>query len=538
MNVKRIAIIVAILLLVTIPETTPFTIYKTNYKLNNGKTLYVGGKGPNNYTCIQDAINDSKDGDTIIVFYNIYHENITIDKSICLIGVEIDGKKPVINGGNSKFAVKIVANNCTLKNLEVKLNASITMEIYSSGNIIENCHIINLPKEITCGYECGYALSIDRSNYNRLINNTIETKQEACGIAIKMFRCSENEFIDNKILTGGSDYDSIWIEEGGNNFFYNNTIEGLECFSSNKNQFYENEFISRVFIYGCNDNIFENNSFRSVKLFFSINLTLKNNVFRGALSIYGNKLVYYNTHTIRNNTKYSSDGFKKILYYKNSPNIIISGNFGEVILVNCNNSIIKNVIITESSIAIFVVYSTNVSIYNCSISHGKGGCGIMLTNSNKCVIEKNNISKIAEGILIYSSRNTMILKNHIEKTERGIVISQSIHTILKGNRICNNSCGIYVYHSFYTVIKRNELRRNFDGIDLEQSLFNIVKRNNLPHVIVWESLINIFFRNYWYNWAIPLPKPILCVLIYIPWLIIIYYVIFDFCPRIIPYTII
>ncbi len=33
----------------------------------DGNTLYVGGSGPNNYTTIQGAIDDSVNGDTVLV---------------------------------------------------------------------------------------------------------------------------------------------------------------------------------------------------------------------------------------------------------------------------------------------------------------------------------------------------------------------------------------------------------------------------------------------------------------------------------------
>ena len=35
---------------------------------NRGNTLYVGGNGSNNYTKIQDAIDDASDGDTVFVY--------------------------------------------------------------------------------------------------------------------------------------------------------------------------------------------------------------------------------------------------------------------------------------------------------------------------------------------------------------------------------------------------------------------------------------------------------------------------------------
>jgi len=41
------------------------------------KILYVGGNGPNNYTKIQDAIDDARDGDTVFVFNGTYFETLS-----------------------------------------------------------------------------------------------------------------------------------------------------------------------------------------------------------------------------------------------------------------------------------------------------------------------------------------------------------------------------------------------------------------------------------------------------------------------------
>ena len=47
-------------------------------------TLYVGGSGLGNYTSIQDAINDSVDGDTVFVYDegSPYYENLVVNRSI------------------------------------------------------------------------------------------------------------------------------------------------------------------------------------------------------------------------------------------------------------------------------------------------------------------------------------------------------------------------------------------------------------------------------------------------------------------------
>jgi len=70
----------------------------SSIKNPNGNILYVGGSGPNNYTSIQSAINDASNGYTIYVYHGNYNESVVINKSISLIGIEQNGKKPVING--------------------------------------------------------------------------------------------------------------------------------------------------------------------------------------------------------------------------------------------------------------------------------------------------------------------------------------------------------------------------------------------------------------------------------------------------------
>ncbi len=68
----------------------PVTAQTTGKPLSTsrGNWLYVGGSGPGNYTKIQDAINDSSDGDTIYIYDDSapYHEIISINQSITLLG--------------------------------------------------------------------------------------------------------------------------------------------------------------------------------------------------------------------------------------------------------------------------------------------------------------------------------------------------------------------------------------------------------------------------------------------------------------------
>jgi hypothetical protein len=78
-----------------------------------GTTLYVGGAGGDNYTTIQDAIDDASDGYIIIVYPGTYNEDqITIDKALTITSVE-GWSTTIIDGGNASLTdcglVRIIA---------------------------------------------------------------------------------------------------------------------------------------------------------------------------------------------------------------------------------------------------------------------------------------------------------------------------------------------------------------------------------------------------------------------------------------------
>ncbi len=55
----------------------------------------VDGSGGADFTGIQNAINNAKDGDTIVVYSDVYYENVVVDKSVTLKGIG----HPVVDAG-------------------------------------------------------------------------------------------------------------------------------------------------------------------------------------------------------------------------------------------------------------------------------------------------------------------------------------------------------------------------------------------------------------------------------------------------------
>jgi parallel beta-helix repeat protein len=214
-----------------VPITATTGLKTTTQPLTTGNTLYVGGSGPNNYTKIQDAINDAVNGDTIFVFDDSspYYENILVDKSVTLIG---EDKQTTIIDGNEQGSgvadvVHISADNVIVQKLTIRNGSSESgsqtnyhcgIEIRSDNNIIKDNIIVDNYFGIQFG-GLTETLKNDWSKNNVIEGNTIIDNKGA-GIH-GMYGCDSiitrnNVSLNNKGIL--LDY------EGCNNLVSYNTI--------------------------------------------------------------------------------------------------------------------------------------------------------------------------------------------------------------------------------------------------------------------------------------------------------------------------
>ena len=95
-------VLVCMLMLLTtvVPISATTNWKRTSQPMTMGNILYVGGLGPNNYSKIQDAIENATDGDTVFVYDDSspYVENILVDVSITLLG---ENKSTTIVNGST-----------------------------------------------------------------------------------------------------------------------------------------------------------------------------------------------------------------------------------------------------------------------------------------------------------------------------------------------------------------------------------------------------------------------------------------------------
>ncbi|UCG70691.1 MAG: right-handed parallel beta-helix repeat-containing protein, partial [Thermoplasmata archaeon] len=193
-----------------------------DYTINvGGATLYVNTTGSGGaYTKIQDAINDSKDGDTVYVYSGIYYEYIIINKSINLTGE--DRANTIIDGNDMGNVTKIVANNTQISGFTIRNHETI-ISAWNQG------------------------IYINGLNGNKIYNNTITHFHN--GILLR--------YSDDNLIKGNkfqSNYNTgIYFGYSNNNIFVENILTssielGLFLYHSSNNTIFHNNFIDNGFI--------------------------------------------------------------------------------------------------------------------------------------------------------------------------------------------------------------------------------------------------------------------------------------------------
>ncbi len=276
-----------------------------------------------------------------------------------------------------------------------------------------------------------------------------------------------------------------------------------------------NNIISKNFIgvqleYSSEDNIIRNNIMNNVygiQVLYSSNINITNNNFiNDGISIKGNHLNHYYTHTIPDNNLING---KSLYYYKDCVNKYIDGtSIGQIILVNCSAFNIINVSINNTDMGIIIAYSMNVSITNSNII--KNDNAITISFSQSVTINNNSLSmNRIYGIFIYKNSNdNLITNNNASSNRHGIMMGINCSTNnvsnnifidnfytgisigglclfnnITNNTVNNNGDGILLGpHSERNIIANNEIFSNDNrGINFELAYKNIITRNNIKN---------------------------------------------------------
>ena len=228
-------------ILIIINPLTCFSKELIVKETSQGKILFVGGSGSNNYSSINNAIMDADNGDTIFVFDDSspYIENFTINKSIILRG---EDKNTTIIDGNNNDVVIVNSSNVHITGFTIKNGRYAIRLISSTRSMISNNIITDNGLE---------GIYLANSSYNTISKNIVQNNYYGIGLHWTVSGpgpCLYNDILYNRVINNSQRglHMSLYHEYNnivGNTFAYNKNFGVKICCYCNNNILYFNNFI-------------------------------------------------------------------------------------------------------------------------------------------------------------------------------------------------------------------------------------------------------------------------------------------------------
>ena len=366
---------------------------------------------------------------------------------------------------------KVVGNRASFNSkIGIYIDGGVYISHHSYNNLILNNDVSYNPVE---------GMRVVFTNDSKIINNTAINN----GCVLHIGLC-QNITISMNRLEGNAD--GIWAYTLKLINIFNNTISsnrntGLDITNSN-NVNIINNYISENNVgialggyYGdpqraenciISENFISDCSQAGIWIGDIFNLTITGNEMQNCgILIRGSSSVYHSSSHIIDITNLVNG--KPVYYYLNQKNLEINdlSNVGQIILVNCNQSLLSNLKIYSSSAGISLLYCNNNEISGCILN--KNMIGLFLANSHNNTISGIEINSNTLGMQLVGSHFNIIINSEANSNYDGLMLDESNNNQISSNSIHHNLvAGIYLFFSSYNLIKQNRMNFNDIGIIL------------------------------------------------------------------------
>ena len=188
------------------------------------------------FTTIQEAINNATEGDTVFVHKGIFYENVTVNKSLFLIGEDKDSA--IIDGNKTGSVISINADSVSIRGFTIKGSGSTS---YDSGIFVERSDGNDISHNTII--DNNYGINLYYSSDNLISDNTIIDNNDG----VSLYSSINNVISDNKII---NNYDGIILYYSTLNVASDNTLienhYGTLFYDSSRNVVFHNNFVSNI----------------------------------------------------------------------------------------------------------------------------------------------------------------------------------------------------------------------------------------------------------------------------------------------------
>lgn len=305
------------------------------------------------------------------LLYSIDTSN-TVNNKLLYFYKEKDGLNPN-NFSNAGQIILINCDNSRVKNVNVS---------YCSCGVYLYNGINNTLTDINASYNSDSGLKLESGHHNKIIGVNASNNEAGIRIANCQYNNISSNILDKNEWTG------IYFNYNCN---YNNISANNISFNGRYG----------IYLDSCHNNNFTNNKMIYCGL-----------IIEGSLW----DLTTFSSNSIDTSNLVN----EKPLYYYVSQNNLRFDNFsnpGQIILINCNNSIISNLELSYTSIGVYLFHCKNNQIYHSNITYNKAK-GLMIEECYNITILENHINNNGfYGIELRDSDNNKILNCTITNLE-------------------------------------------------------------------------------------------------------------------------
>ena len=232
------------------------SFYQTGVVKAEPETIVV----PDDYGSIQEAIDIAVAGDTVYVKSGTYHENLVVNKSLSLIGENVD--TTIVDGNppeGYRIPIKVQCDDVSVSGFKLLYGytgISVGDAKYCSisgnriagnehGIVLVGCSYCNVTKNYFELIGLSSAIQLSYSNYNLISGNYIDN----CTEGIQVWQGSANNTVTENTITNCDDV-AIRLQYADNNTIARNDVSnsglGTTIYVANNNTITENNYKNNV----------------------------------------------------------------------------------------------------------------------------------------------------------------------------------------------------------------------------------------------------------------------------------------------------
>ena len=360
------------------------------------------------YETIQEALDASEtlDGHAIFVEAGVYFENVTVNKTVKLLG---ENKEAVVDSEGADAVIKVTSENVTIGNFTIR-NSGGTPRIYSGGVLLDGSNGSLVANNNIVANKNGI---YENGSYNTITGNTM-FNNTSHGIIV------DSGF--HNIIDDNTVFDNPWIGimlSSQSNVLENNVVTnndwGISVSANNTvvgNNVSSNE---HGILLGAGGNTLRNNIME--------NNTLNLQVIPPGLWDAAYSLDFF-INDIESSNKVNG---KPVYYWMNQQDRQAPLDAGYLALINCTNIVVSNLTLANNEPGLLLANSTGCLLESLRVMDNEDG--MVLWGSSNNTIRNNNVtSSSAVGISLYGTNvefpvenNTIYHNNFISNARQAFI---------------------------------------------------------------------------------------------------------------------